>query len=369
VLAITGRSMVTCLGDLDETFAALVRGHDGARPLLCGVPEKLNVRTGYHIDPAETATEWLLRCVTEAIADAGLDPAHGRIDVVVGTGLRELRRVERRHLDGSELPAHGLHFRQALRAAVPAVGQVHTLANACAASGYALALAADMITLGEADAVVAAGCDGMTESMLAIIGRVGEHPADMVRPFDIARGGALLGEGAAAVVLQREGRAHGYVRGVGLSCDASHETAPDQAGIVRAIRDAHDRARVGVEEIDLVLAHGTGTALNDPTEAAALTEVFGPDGPLVTGIKGAVGHTSGSASLMSGLVALEAMRTTVVPPVVGLRTPIDEAVKLKLVRTGDRVRQASRITQVNAFGFGGVNAVTILEAAPTEGET
>ena len=373
MLAITGRSMVTCLGDREETFAALVRGHDGARPLLCGLPEKLNVRTGYHIDPAETATEWLLRCVTEAIADAGLDPAHGRIDVVVGTGLRELRQVERRHLEGAALPAHGLHFRQALRAAVPAIGEVHTLANACAASGYALALAADMITLGEADAVVAAGCDGMTESMLAIIGRVGEHPADMVRPFDIARGGALLGEGAAAVVLtrlQREGQVgtvHGIVRGVGLSCDASHETAPDQTGIVRAIRDAHDRARIGVEEIDLVLAHGTGTALNDPTEAAALTEVFGPDGPLVTGIKGAVGHTSGSASLMSSLVALESMRSSVVPPVVGLRTPIDEAVKLKLVRTGDRVRQQSRITQVNAFGFGGVNAVTILEAAPSEG--
>jgi len=88
--------------------------------------------------------------------------------------------------------------------------------------------------------------------------------------------------------------------------------------------------------------------------------VFGTDGPRVTGIKGATGHTSGGASLMSLLVAIHAMRAGIVPAVAGLRTPLDEAAGLGLV-LGSPEPAAARVAQVDAFGFGGVNAVTLVE--------
>ncbi|UBI37599.1 MULTISPECIES: beta-ketoacyl-[acyl-carrier-protein] synthase family protein [Streptomyces] len=367
--------MVSCLGDLDSTYEALLAGRGGVSELRYGAPDKLNVHYAYGIDEPDgedglrLAGRWLARCVAGALRDAGVDPARRRVAVIVGTGLRELRAVEQWHGDGAPMRAARLHFDEAVRSVAPDVTEVHTIANACAASGYALGLAADLLELGEADAVVAAGCDAMTESMLAIIGRVTEHPSDAVRPFDADRRGVLLGEGAVAVVLERPGDISrpplGVLRGVGLKCDAFHETAPDRAGIVATIREAHERAGVDSGQVDLVLAHGTSTALNDPTEAAALLEVFGPDGPPVTAIKGAVGHTSGGAALMSLLVALEAIRTGQVPPVVGLSTPIPEAAELRLVHGGP-LASRPRVAQINAFGFGGVNAVAIVEAGDAQ---
>ncbi|MEU3373717.1 beta-ketoacyl synthase N-terminal-like domain-containing protein [Streptomyces sp. NPDC006660] len=372
--AITGSSMVTCLGDLEATFLALLEGRSGVAPLRLGDPGKLGVTHGYEIQDGQPASQprlagdWLADCVTKALRAAGVDPARRRVAVIVGTGLRELRAVEQWHADGVPLRLAQLHFKEAVRAAVPEVTEVHTIANACAASGYALALGADILELGDADVVVAAGCDTMTESMLTVIGKVTAGTSDMVRPFDEDRPGVLLGEGAVAVVLERpedvaDGRpCLGVLRGVGLTCDAYHETAPDQAGIVAAMRQAHEYAGISADDIGLVVAHGTSTGLNDPTEGAALLDVFGPDGPPVTAIKGATGHTSGGSALMSVLVALSAMRAGTVPAVVGLRSPMPEADKLNLVH-GAPLQVSPRHAQINAFGFGGVNAVTIVEAS------
>ena len=366
---VTGAAMVSCLGDADATFAALLAGTSGVAPLPFVDTGKLNVGFGYPIadtcaDRPYRASDWLADVVADAVARAGVDPDTQRVAVVVGTGLRELRSVELWHADGAPLSLPQLHFDRAVRGVLPSVTEVLTISNACSAGGYALAVGMDLLAADEADAVVVAGCDATTESMLAMIGRVGEDPVTEIRPFDTERTGVLLGEGAAAVVIEpaTSGKsALATVRGVGLSCDAYHETAPDAAGIVAAMRDGHRRAGVSTSDIELVVAHGTGTALNDPTEAGALDEVFGRgSGPLVTAIKGATGHTSGSAALMSLLVAIRAMRAGVVPAVVGLAIPIEQATGLRLV-TGEPVPTQARLAQVNAFGFGGVNAVTLVE--------
>jgi 3-oxoacyl-[acyl-carrier-protein] synthase II len=222
-----------------------------------------------------------------------------------------------------------------------------------------------MIELGDADAVIVAAVDAMTESMLAMIGRVVDEPTDRVRPFDSGRTGVLLGEGAIAMVAVPDEPGHGDVRvlATGLSCDAFHETAPDVAGSVRAQRDAFDRAGRDPAEVDLVVAHGTGTALNDPAEATALAEVLSAAGgkPVVTALKGALGHTSGAAALMNVDVAIRCLRAHRVPPIAGLREGIAEAAGLRLAYAP--VDLAPRLVQVDAFGFGGVNAVTLLAAA------
>jgi 3-oxoacyl-[acyl-carrier-protein] synthase II len=366
---ITGSSLRTCFGDADATFRALRAGATGVGPLRCGDAGRLGVTHGYHIDDGRPAGDplrasaWLADCVAEALAQAGVDPRTRRVVAIVGTGLRESRVVEEWATGVIPPATERMHFADAVRAAAPGLREVTTIANACSASGHALALAQDMVELGDADAVVVAGTDAMTESMLAMIGRVAVRPTEQVRPFDADRTGVLLGEGACAFVVTRDGPAGlGRVLATGLSCDAHHETAPDAAGITRAMIAALTLAGRSAHEIDLVVAHGTGTELNDPTEATVLDELFSHPGPAVTAVKGATGHTSGGAALLGVAVALDCLAGGDVPPVTGLREPLPEGARLRFVRdTAAPLRP--RLVQVNAFGFGGVNSVTLVEAA------
>jgi 3-oxoacyl-[acyl-carrier-protein] synthase II len=362
----------TCLGGGAETFDALTSGRAGVGPLRDVDAEALGVTSAYQVGDGNVlgsrfrASALLQACVAEALDQSGVDPAHSRVVALVGTGLRELRELERWDAGGSMPPASALHFAAAVRAAAPEVEEVITLSNACSAGGHALALAQDLVELGEADAVIAAGTDSITESMLAMIGRVSTGPADQLRPFDESRGGALLGEGAVAMVVGPDepgAPALARLLATGMSCDAHHETAAELDGIVRAVDEAFARAERSPDEVDVVVAHGTGTAINDPLESTLLESTFGcGPRPLVTAIKGAVGHTSGAAALMAVDVAIRCLQTGLVPPIVGLRRRIPEAAGLALV---ERETQAAtlRMAQVNAFGFGGVNAVTLLEAA------
>jgi len=368
--AIAASAALTGLGGGEATFAALLRGESGIRELRFPHRERLNVRRGCHAQPAGDGTPlrasgWLAACVRDAIASSGLDPHRERVVALVGTGLRELHAVERCALD--DFATETLHFAGAVRRACPAIADVVTLSNACSAGGHALALAQDLVELGEADAVVAAGADAMTESMLAMIGRVAAAPSDHLRPFDAGRTGTLLGEGAAALVVvpDRDGRpALARLLGTGLSCDARSETAPDADGIARAMQDALERAGRSALEVDLVLAHGTGTTLNDPLEAQLIARALraGASRPLITAVKGAIGHTSGAAALCSVDVAIHCLRRGVVPAIAGLRSPLAEAEGLGLV-VGRPVEADVRLAQVDAFGFGGVNSVTLLERA------
>jgi 3-oxoacyl-[acyl-carrier-protein] synthase II len=371
---IAASAIRSCFGDGAATFAALLRGECGAVPLRHGDPGKLGVSAGYHAGTDDPnipfrASRMLAGCLAEAAGQAGLD-ATRRVTALVGTGLRELSAVENWALTGASFPVRRLHFGDVVRDTVPGVTDVITLANACSAGGHALALAQDLIELGEADAVVVAAADVMTQSMLAMIGRAAPGPVSQVRAFDAARQGVLLGEGAAAMVIVPDtGHGHGpgaraRLLSTGLSCDAHHETAPDVAGITRAMRDAFDRSGRDPAEVSLVVAHGTGTALNDPAECAAMREVLleaGAD-PLVTAIKGAVGHTSGSAPLLNVDLALRCLAGGGVPPVTGLRVPLEEGAGLRFALVGPSPMRPG-LVQVNAFGFGGVNAVTLLEAA------
>jgi 3-oxoacyl-[acyl-carrier-protein] synthase II len=179
--------------------------------------------------------------------------------------------------------------------------------------------------------------------------------------------GVLLGEGAAAAILVPETRGDRRwprVMGTAITCDAAHETIPGEDGIWRAMEEALRRAGRSPSDVDLVVAHGTGTALNDPLEASLLTRLFATSSrpPLVTGVKGAIGHTSGSAALMSVDVALRCLAAGVVPPVVGLSHCLDEGQSLRFV-TDRPAPTAARLAQIDAFGFGGVNAVTVVESA------
>lgn len=364
-VAIAATAMLTCHGDQRQTWHALIAGLCGSRPLTLVNPDNVNVGWAHQVqDPAMPdrlrPSRMLHHVLREVAAAAELDPTRERTAVVIGTGLGEARTLELDHLNEKPTPLTELHFRAIAVDAVPGVQDVVTISNACAASGYALAVATDMLELDEVDTVVVAGTDSVTESMLAMMGFIARERTQQIRPFDRDRTGVLIGEGAAAVVLRRTERTNlPAVRSVAVSCDAHHETAPLLSGITGVMREAHQRAGALPQDIDLIVGHGTGTGVNDPTEMEAITQVFAGSVPTVTAIKGATGHTSGAAALMSLIVALYAIRNRVVPAVTGLRTPIDGTGTVDLA-VSTRSREV-RLAQINAFGFGGVNAVAIVE--------
>ncbi|MGP3973971.1 beta-ketoacyl synthase N-terminal-like domain-containing protein [Streptomyces sp. 8N114] len=373
---LTGSGAVTSVGrGVTEVFEALCAGRDGLAPLRGFRPDRYRADSAYEIDdrPAPgqdvplRATRWLVQAIEESLADAGLGDDLTGVPVIVGTGLRELRSAELSWRDGTPFDVTRLYFGTALRERFGAT-RTYTVSNACSASLYALAMGGDMLGAGVADTVVVAGVDTITESMFGLLDRVQLTPPERVRPFDRTRRGTLMGDGATAVVLCREGSATaarpcGRLRAVSLNCDAGHATAPDARSIVAAIRRAHTTARVKPEEIDLALLHGTGTPLNDEVEIAAMAEVFGAavGHPLMTALKGATGHTSGGSGLLSLIIAARALATGRVPPALGLDDPAPGSEHFRFVPRAARVQPGLHLAQVNAFGFGGVNAVALLE--------
>ncbi len=218
------------------------------------------------IDRALRATELLCDAVQAAVQEAALPP-DARCVVVVGTGLRELRTLELFWTVGTPMTIDQLHFERALNRRLHTSFPVITLANACSASSFALAVAEDFLRDGAFDFAIVGGCDTITKSMFGLLDRVNPSHPDAVRPFDRDRRGVLMGDGAAAVVLESRASADARgapvlatLRAVGTSCDAAHETAPDPAGIARAIEDAYQRAGLAPEDIDIIMAHGTGYA-------------------------------------------------------------------------------------------------------------
>lgn len=377
-LVISGSEMITSVGwGKAPSFAAFCSGVSGSKPFQYLEASHYCVQHAYEVADREPggveqkgrATRWLRYCVAAALKESGLSLDDGRVAFLIGTGLRELRSVELWYTRGVDFHVGELHFARALRDAVNFQGPVFTLANACAASNFALGLAADMIEMGEIDVAVVAGCDSITESILGSADRLNTVPPVQIQPFDRERKNVLPGEGAAAVILEARDRviARGntplaLLRGVGMNCDAYHETAPEKSGIVAAMRDAHHRADIEPTEIDLVMAHGTGTILNDPTEALAIKEVFGPAASrvLISAIKSMTGHTGGASGLVGVITAIEAMQQGCVPPTTGFSVPIPEAEGLSIVSARATPAQVE-MAQINAFGFGGVNAIVLLE--------
>jgi 3-oxoacyl-[acyl-carrier-protein] synthase II len=379
--AVTGVGMVSSIGaDAGACFAALCEGRSGNKPLQAFEASRYNVRRAYEIadrppggaDRKGRSTGWLCQAVAEALETAALLPGDGRrLATVVGTGLRELRSLELWWAAAQPLRLQELHFGHALAEANGLRGSAITLSNACSASNFALGIAEDMLRLDEADAVIVAGCESISESMFGLADRANPLHPEWVRPFDRDRRGVVLGEGAAAVVLEDEERAKrrgarplAWLRGVGMSCDAFHETAPDANGLALSMRDAHRRSGVQPGQIDLLMAHGTGTALNDLNELLAFRTVFGPAASrvLITAIKSMTGHTGGPSGLMSLITAIACMREERVPATFGLEVAMPEAEGLDIV-AGTARPASPRMVQVNAFGFGGVNAVAVLEKA------
>ena len=190
-----------------------------------------------------------------------------------------------------------------------------------------------------------------------------DRPQQACRPFSIDRNGFVSGEGAVSMIMETEEHAkargaeiYAEVLGGALTGDAYHLTAPDPSadGASRAIQKALRFSNLAPEDVDLILAHGTGTELNDEVEALAIRQVFGQPTPKTTSIKSMVGHALGAAGAESALAAVMAIRENLIPPTINYT----EDPELGVDVVGNELLDFPvRCAIVNAFGFGGQNVV------------
>ncbi|MDX1294641.1 MAG: beta-ketoacyl-ACP synthase II [Sulfurimonadaceae bacterium] len=245
--------------------------------------------------------------------------------------------------------------------------------TACAAGTHSISEAAKTIMCNGADqmlvvaaesAITGVGIGGFA-SMKALSTR-NDEPKKASRPFDAERNGFVMGEGAAALVLEeyesavaRGANIYAELVGFGESGDASHITAPNMSGPLRAMKAALTMA--GNPKVDYINAHGTSTPANDKNETAAIKEAFGgkENAPLVSSTKGQTGHCLGAAGGIEAVVSIMAMRDGIIPPTINHENP-DPDCDLDIVPNEARKADLN-VVMSNSFGFGGTNGAVIFK--------
>ena len=247
-------------------------------------------------------------------------------------------------------------------------GPCETVTTACAAGTHAIGNAARMIASGRSTVAVAGGA----EAVMVEIAEAGFRNMtalsneDFSRPFDVQRNGFVMGEGAGVLVLEDWDHAHARgatilaeVIGAASTADTYHITAPDPEGngAVRCMETALADAGITAADVSHINAHGTSTPLNDLAESVAVRRVFKEHRPLVTSVKGHLGHSLGAAGALEGVVSVMTLLHQIIPPTAGT-TEVDPAIDLDVV-LGQPVHADVDVILSNSFGFGGHNGSVI----------
>ncbi|MFZ0846371.1 MAG: beta-ketoacyl-ACP synthase II [Pseudolabrys sp.] len=255
-------------------------------------------------------------------------------------------------------------------------GPNHAVVTACSTGAHAIGDAARMVSLGDADVMVAGGSESPVNRMAlsgfaalrALSTNFNDEPKRASRPYDKARDGFVMGEGAGTVVLEelehaqaRGAKIYAELIGYGMSGDAYHITAPapDGDGAFRCMSMAVKRAGIAVSDIDYINAHGTSTPLGDEIELGAVQRLVGNSAGKVSmsSTKSCVGHLLGAAGAVEAIFSILAIRDGIAPPTINLDNPSVET-PIDLVPHKARERDID-IALSNSFGFGGTNASLI----------
>jgi 3-oxoacyl-[acyl-carrier-protein] synthase II len=402
-VAVTGVGVVSPLGTtLEEFQRALAAGRSGVRRLAPELAQGSGVQVAATVEwnpaplfkEAEAAnldrvSQFALAAAAQAISQSGLEMAQAnrdRIGVSWGTGMGGAHTQEASYkqvygagewrvrpltvvMGMSNAAGSNVAVRHGLR------GPFGNYSTACSSSAMALGEAMRAIAAGRADAMVAGGSEalltpGILVAWQALRTLAPADPADAqasCKPFDKRRAGLVLGEGAAAFVLEEESRArargariYGVLAGYGNSCDAVHMSRPDRDGQVRAMNEALAEAQLSPRDIGYINAHGTATAVGDVVEAEAINAVFGSatrEVP-VSSTKSLHGHLLGGSGALEFAAALLALEQGVLPPTGFLEQPDPACALRHVAREAERVAPP-RAVMSNSFAFGGSNVVLV----------
>lgn len=412
-VVVTGLGALTPLGnDVATTWEAAKKGESGAAPITHFDASKFKTQFACEVkgyDPAahfdrrqmrqlDLYAMYALTAADEAIADAGLESEgvdRNRVGVVFAAGIGGLHTFEEEAgyyaVHGEEQgPKYNPFFIPKMIADIAAGhisiahefrGPNFATVSACASSNNALIDAFNLIRLGYADAIVAGGAEaavfpagvGGFNSMKALSTR-NDDPKGASRPFSGSRDGFVIGEGAAALVLEelehakaRGAKIYAEVAGGGMSADAYHITAthPEGLGARLVMENALKDAGMKPEDIDYINLHGTSTPVGDRSEAKAIVEVFGDHAYKMnlSSTKSMTGHLLGAAGALEAVLSVKTITDGVIPPTINHEDGDDDPeVDSRLDFTFNKaVEKEVNTVLSNTFGFGGHNAALILK--------
>ncbi len=411
-VVVTGIACISPLGnDMETTWKALLAGKSGVGPISSFDASAYKTQFAAEVkgfEPTEFLgkkearrmdrfTQFAVVTTGQALEDARFSPGdeeRDRIGVLVGTGIGGIgtlsseteKFLTKGHTRVSpfmvpmmlaDTGATQVAIQYGFR------GPNMAIVTACASSANAIGEAFEMIRRDSADVMIAVGSEaGIVPIALAgfnvmdAVSTRNDDPERASRPFDKDRDGFVMGEGAAALVLEslEHAQARGApilaeVTGYASNNDAYHITAPAENGSGAAVcmQTALDGASLQPEEIDYINAHGTSTPLNDPSETAAIKTVFGEaayDIP-ISSTKSMTGHLLGGAGAMESVFCIKALQDNIVPPTINYETP-DPECDLDYVPNQSRAVELEHV-MTNSFGFGGHNATLIFSRAKLEG--
>lgn len=405
-VVVTGLGLITPLGTgVEKSWEALVRGDSGIGQITRFDPSEIPVRIAGEVDDFDPEKyieykeikkmdrfiHFAVGAATMAMEDSGLvitEENAERAGVLIGSGIGGLPAIEHYH---KVLLEKG--HRRITPFFIPmliinlASGQVSmkygmkgpnsAVVTACATGSHAIGDAFRIIQRGEADAMLAGGTESVI-TPLAIAGFAvmkalsarNSEPERASRPFDSARDGFVMGEGAGVVMLEslehalaRGARIYAEIVGYGMSADAYHMTTPSPGGEgpARCMAAAVADARIRPEEVSYINAHGTSTRYNDEYETAAIKRVFGDHAYrlAVSSTKSMTGHLLGAAGGVEAIVCILSIVTGIVPPTINYENP-DPECDLDYVPNEAR-RMVVDYALSNSFGFGGTNACVLFK--------
>jgi 3-oxoacyl-[acyl-carrier-protein] synthase II len=415
-VVVTGLGMVSPLGgDIETSWSNILASKSGATRITRFDPTDYACQIAcevkppeheYGFDPGKRVDHKIQRQVDpfivygldaagQALEDAGLtdmsEEDRFRAGVSIGSGIGGLPGIEKESLVLHEkgprrVSPHFVHGRLinlisgqvSIRYGL--MGPNHAVVTACSTGAHSIGDAARMISMDDADVMVAGGA----ESALCPLGIAGfsqaralstrnEEPEKASRPYDVDRDGFVMGEGAGVVVLEEYERAkargakiYAELVGYGMSGDAYHVTAPhpEGAGGYRAMEVAMKRSGLDLSDIDYINAHGTSTPLGDELELGAVRRLFGNQvGRLsMSSTKSAIGHLLGGAGAVEAIFCILAIRDQIVPPTLNLDNPSEGTAGVDLVPHVAKEREVKAVLN-NSFGFGGTNASLVMKAA------
>ncbi len=406
-VVITGLGCVTALAEsADELFAAVCDGKSGistiesfdtsAYPVRFG-GEIRNFDVTKYIDQRESKrmdrfAQFAVAAAIQAVNDSGLDFTKKdvtRTGSIVATGIGGIKEIEEQHLRLlAKGPSKVSPFCVPRLMANAASGNIaiqfglkgpnFCVLSACASGNHAIGEAFCNIVAGRSDIMITGGAEAaLTPIGLASfcaarsLSTRNDDPPAASRPFDKNRDGFVLSEGAGILVLEeeshakkRDARIYAELLGYSATDDGYHITAPlpDGSGAASAMKLALTDAGVGVDKIDYINAHGTGTELNDIAESSAIQRVFGDHTYKipVSSTKSCLGHLLGASGAVELIICVKAINESTIPPTINLENQ-DERCNLKMDFVPLKARQAKvNIAMSNSFGFGGHNACLVV---------
>jgi 3-oxoacyl-[acyl-carrier-protein] synthase II len=416
-VVVTGMGMVTPLGcGVEHTWARLIAGESGAKAIdtfdvsdiTCKIAGVIPIGDGsngtynpdqwmepkeqrkvdkfivYAMCAAKQALEhagWMPTTpdeqnTTGVMIGAGIGGVEGIADTAVTLHERGPRRVSPFFIPGRiiNLASGYVSIEHGLK------GPNSAVVTACSTGSHAIGDAGRMIALGDADVMVAGGCESPVNrismagfaAVRALSTGFNDRPTKASRPYDKDRDGFVMGEGAGVVILEeyehakaRGAKMYAELVGYGMSGDAFHITAPtpDGDGAFRCMTAAIKRAGIRPGEIDYINAHGTSTPMGDEIELGAVQRLVGNAAGRISmsSTKSAIGHLLGASGAVEAIFSILAMRDGVAPPTLNLDNPSIET-PIDLVPHVARKRDIGVVLS-NSFGFGGTNASLIFRRA------